>query len=361
MIKWRMMNQKRVALFKEYERLTGRPLLCYVTSLRSGVNVQMGMDAVPEIIRHINLIPTDKKEIDFLIISNGGDPICSLRIMNILSERFKSINVLVPYIAFSAATLLALGANKIVMHPYSNLGPVDPQIRTEQKMQDGTSVVAQYPAEDIKNYFNFIREDVGLIEQPSLTHALSALTQQVQPMAIGFAKSSSELAKSLCEKLLGRHMQDKDKAQRIARSLISSFYNHGYAVSRKEAKRIGLNVEKPSTEIEVLLWKIWEEFERDMQLSKRFNPQQEIQNNPEYQRFLVSDRETIQLRNQLYVASVESVSARSTNYDMTTVIANKVVQEVDINGRREKRAGINHIQLVDRTGFTFHRMNEGGE
>ena len=62
---------------------------------------------------------------DLLLVSNGGDPVVSWRIISLLRERFKKVGVLLPYQAYSAATLVALGADDIVMHPFSNLGPVE--------------------------------------------------------------------------------------------------------------------------------------------------------------------------------------------------------------------------------------------
>jgi hypothetical protein len=45
-----------------------------------------------------------------LVVSNGGDPITVARIIGLLRERFSKVSVLLPYVAFSAATLVALGA-----------------------------------------------------------------------------------------------------------------------------------------------------------------------------------------------------------------------------------------------------------
>ena len=44
------------------------------------------------------------------------------------------IYCLVPYYAFSAGTLIAVGANEIFMHPTASLGPVDPQILSKHTM-----------------------------------------------------------------------------------------------------------------------------------------------------------------------------------------------------------------------------------
>ena len=73
--------------------------------------------------------------------------------MSLLRERFKSVSVLVPYMAFSAATIFSLGADEIVMHPHASLGPIDPQIQMRQA--DGTMRVFAY--EDVGAFLRFLR------------------------------------------------------------------------------------------------------------------------------------------------------------------------------------------------------------
>ncbi len=118
----------RKLLLQSISEKRNRPVITYVTSIRPNMSCNMAGDAIIPVIEQIELIPETAKEVDFLIISNGGDPITALRIMSLLRERFDRIAVLLPYVAYSAATILALGADEIVMHPYSNLGPVDPQL-----------------------------------------------------------------------------------------------------------------------------------------------------------------------------------------------------------------------------------------
>ena len=123
-----MSYAERKKLFEEFSTVRKRPMITYVTSIRPNLSVNMSSDSITKIIDIIGHIPPEVKDIDFMIISNGGDPITSLRIISILRERFEHITVIVPYVAYSAATILALGADDIMMHPFSNLGPVDPQL-----------------------------------------------------------------------------------------------------------------------------------------------------------------------------------------------------------------------------------------
>ena len=77
----------RKALFEQIENLRERPLISYVTSIRPNLSGQMAGDSIDHIIEQIQQIPSDKREIDFLIISNGGDPITALRIIRAIPHR----------------------------------------------------------------------------------------------------------------------------------------------------------------------------------------------------------------------------------------------------------------------------------
>jgi ClpP class serine protease len=50
-----------------------------------------------------------------MIHSTGGDALAAWKLMSVLRERFQHVSVLVPYMAFSAATIFALGADEIAI------------------------------------------------------------------------------------------------------------------------------------------------------------------------------------------------------------------------------------------------------
>lgn len=56
------------------------------------------------------------------------------------------------YTAYSAATLLALGADNMVMHPFANLGPVDPQITSTRQSKENNPKLSQFGSEDLVHY-----------------------------------------------------------------------------------------------------------------------------------------------------------------------------------------------------------------
>lgn len=270
---------ERLQLFNAIQQRRNRPLLTYVTSIRPGMSSQMAGDAIRPIIDQLNLIPQDNDEVDFLIISNGGDPITSLRIMGLLRERFKTVTVLLPYVAYNAATILTLGADEIVMHPYSNLGPVDPQLTTPHLTPAGTMEKLEFSSEDIVNYIEFLKTDVNANKEQMMS-AIQPLLEQVGALNIGSSKRSQRLSYSLSEKMLIFHISKEKKRKEIAKALNSSYYHHGYAVGRLEAQKMGLPVTLPDNDLENLMWSVWLDYEAEMKCNDSFNVFNEILSDP---------------------------------------------------------------------------------
>ena len=121
----------------------------------------MDGDAIPQLCDQLEKLPQKNEGIDLLVVSDGGDPMVAWRAITLLRERTDHLAVLVPFGAYSPATLLALGANQIVMHPNGNLGPVDPQICADK---GGKS----FGFEDMAGFLTFTREEVKLTDQEQL-------------------------------------------------------------------------------------------------------------------------------------------------------------------------------------------------
>ena len=274
--------EKRKSLYKELEQERDSYLFVYSTSFRQNLSAGMAYDAIPIFIRQMERVPKDAKKADILIASNGGDPMVAWRIISLLRDRFEEVSALIPYSAFSAATLLALGANEILMHPFSNLGPVDPQITSQEKA--GTVL---FGAEDLKHYFEFVKKDLGLTDQEHISVALQKVHDKISPTSIGTAKRSVSLLLSMVDKMLGMHIKDSNKVRAISEALHTSFYSHSHPIGRQEATDIGLPVKKPSEKIEKLMWEIWRSISDEMKCEVPFNDMEIVLSNEEVARLLL--------------------------------------------------------------------------
>jgi hypothetical protein len=278
---------ERAALFREVERVRGRPLVVYVTSTRPNLSAQMGADAISELLDQLDAIrpetPGTKIDgIDLLVVSNGGDATVAWRMMSLLREKAKHVAVLVPYGAFSAATLLALGADELIMHPHGNLGPTDSQIIIQRK-KPGTQEVEQlhFGSEDLLGFLEFARSRVGLTDQEHLRVLFEKFCAEVGTISVGVSMRSSRLSLSLGEKLLEMHMgEGHAKAKALAEALNKNFFHHSYAVGREECRRLGLPVAPDNAQLEDLIWRIWRDVEVELEIRRPFDPMVEISSGP---------------------------------------------------------------------------------
>src|SRR5688572_2907276 len=109
----------RVERYKAIEQHRQRPLIVYATSTRQNIKALMASDAVREFVDQVDRIEATDTAVDVLLHSAGGDGLAAWKLMSMLRERFQHVSVLVPFMGFSAATLFALGANEIIMHPHA--------------------------------------------------------------------------------------------------------------------------------------------------------------------------------------------------------------------------------------------------
>ena len=119
----------RRAAMTQIQSETKRPLLCYATQTS---NVSDGAPVAiddGDLIGFSDLIDSvGGSQADVFLISNGGSAEATERIVRRLRGRFEELRFLIPSNAYSAATLMCLSGDEILMLPEGTLGPIDPQI-----------------------------------------------------------------------------------------------------------------------------------------------------------------------------------------------------------------------------------------
>jgi Serine dehydrogenase proteinase len=70
----------------------------------------------------------EERKLDLVLHSPGGSGQAAEQMLNYLRTQFDEIRAFVPLQAKSAATMIALGCDEIVMGRHSELGPIDPQL-----------------------------------------------------------------------------------------------------------------------------------------------------------------------------------------------------------------------------------------
>lgn len=168
----------------------------------------------------------DKNKPHYLLLhTRGGSAVPAYLISRYLKTSVKNGFVaVVPRLAKSAGTLIALGAQQIHMGMMSELGPVDPQI-------------SDMPALGLGSALDYI---AGVCEKhPGASEMLARYLQaNLNIHHLGLFERLSESAAQYAEKLLVRNTIKTEKASAIAKRLVYGDKDHSFAIDCDEIRGI---------------------------------------------------------------------------------------------------------------------------
>lgn len=266
----------------ELEAVRKSRVVVYITGDRENAQTRIGMDVFPYFYDVLNRIGHTEK-LDLLLYSTGGVTMAGWGLANLVREFADRFSVLIPFKAHSTATLLALGADEIVMGRMGQLSPVDPSISGPfNPIPDGLGPLqlAGQPlplsVEDVLSYLKLAQEEAGIKQEEGLTHVFNTLSSTVKPIALGSIYRAKEQIKLLARKLLAFHMDETSEKARIdaiIRYLTRELFSHDYLISRQEAKRhLKLKVTNATEDLERLLWVLFTTYADRAELYTPYTP-----------------------------------------------------------------------------------------
>ena len=267
------MYRQRLALYKELEKEFESKVLVYFTSDRRNMEAQIAPDVIDYFIQQLDKIGVSDS-ISLVLYTRGGNTAAAWNIVNLLRMYCDTLQVIVPYKAHSAGTIISLGANKIIMTKQATLSPIDPSINTPLNpilpMGMGTFPVS---VEAVKGYLEFAKEELNIKDDMALANILIKLTEYVHPLVLGQVYRSKSQIKMLAEKLLVNQVNAPEKVQEIISFLCSESGSHDYTINRREAvENLGLKVEKPTEHQYKIINAVYSDICDELELNRAFNP-----------------------------------------------------------------------------------------
>jgi len=234
----------------EIKAIRNRPIVCYVANVvkprSSSISIE-DSDDLP-FNEMIASLPADCKEIDIVLVTPGGFAHQVAKFVNKLRPRFDKVGFIILNKAMSAGTIFIMSGDEIIMTNQSQIGPVDPQVRTNT----GEFVPAQSILTLIEEFR--IRGEAYIKKglQPPWTDL--QILRGIDPKEIGNAMNASNYSIQMVEEYLFNHkfknwtvhsdgttpvteQEKKDRANEIAKLLCehSKWKNHGHAITREAA------------------------------------------------------------------------------------------------------------------------------
>jgi membrane-bound ClpP family serine protease len=225
----------RQLLIADLEVQTGRETVVYFARLSEGIN-HSDPDDLSEVIEGIV-----GDDIDLIIHTPGGMVDAVEKFVTVLRQRGKKYRVIVPSLAKSGGTVIAMSAETILLGVNSELGPIDPQF----VMPDIGPVPCQFIADDET--------------QPPVLRAL--------------AKSAVQRMRQLAERILSEGMlkgKSPSELEEVIKKVSSSdtYNSHGAVIDFSEAQKLGLAVEwmKPEDDLWMRVWLLYCCYDHDVKL-----------------------------------------------------------------------------------------------
>src|SRR5690554_6284970 len=189
----------------------------------------------------------------------GGEPATAYRIARGLRHYYDHLTIVVPAYCKSAGTLLAIGADQLLIADTGELGPLDMQLKKPDELFDMSSGL------DITQAMAFLRTQSAEILKSNLVDVnvkfsvttktaadiatklaiglISPIYAQIDPYKIGESQRAINVAfaygKRLNEKINSLKSDDSLK------SLVLEYPDHGFVIDRKEAGTLFNRVAAP--------------------------------------------------------------------------------------------------------------------
>lgn len=226
-----IVNQKNIFLSRLSEK-TGRNTILYFSSFLqkqpsndSSIN-DLDINAFME-----NIHGLDKSRgLDLILHTPGGDLSATEQIIKYLKLCFHGdIRAIIPQMAMSAGSMIAVSCKSVIMGKQSSLGPFDPQLN---------GVPCQSA---LREFYNAV-EDVS--KNPASLGLWQAILSKLNPTFLTLCAQADELAEELTEKIL----EDKEIEPQIKQRIKNTFAKneesktHSRHFDRDKCKEAGLDV-----------------------------------------------------------------------------------------------------------------------
>ncbi|RZJ99535.1 MAG: hypothetical protein EOO43_26225, partial [Flavobacterium sp.] len=237
-----------ISLVKELGKFRQIPQLFFVDEIRFESLFKL-RETVLDFKEH----HSDISEIDFIINSPGGGPDEAYKMVRTLRNNFETVNVIVPFWAKSAATLLALGGSCIIMDEFAEFGPIDVQLVKERDdspfFERESALNDEYSLKLIedhsqllfeKMFTNFYQNQRIPVNKNDLSSQVfeylakfyDPLLSQINPYKLGDKKRKLEIGEQYAAKILELYQKDVALKERVYLTdfLVNGCPDHGYVI-----------------------------------------------------------------------------------------------------------------------------------
>jgi ATP-dependent protease ClpP protease subunit len=199
-------------------------------------------------------------ELDLVIHSTGGDIHAAFQLISFLKHRAKRLYACIPQFARSAATLLCIGADEIILDDFAALGPLDAQVfagSSDGGRPDYQSALNQFKSLERLRAFSLetmrfaaealydrkIRHTPDLMKYAMDFVAITArpLFEKIEAHKLGDYSQALAIGEEYGRRVLKRVSSlDSSAIDTIVQQLVHSYPSHEYVIDCDELQKLRL-------------------------------------------------------------------------------------------------------------------------
>lgn len=221
--------EKTQRVLRQIESKVGEPVITYWNSPDGSVCVN-DVSGLFGILHSVGKVG----RLSLFIKSAGGFGQASLQMVHLLRHFVRHLTALVPLECASAATMLALGADRILMGPLAHLSAVDTSLTHDLSPIDRDNNRVRVSQDELHRVVRLWQKESRKVN----SNPYQSLFSYVHPLVIGAVDRSSALSTKLCIEILSYHLKDRKKATRISNILNSEYPS--IAIRLQSARQRGL-------------------------------------------------------------------------------------------------------------------------
>ncbi|MBR4391481.1 MAG: ATP-dependent Clp protease proteolytic subunit [Bacteroidales bacterium] len=216
----------------EISRCTGRNVITYYSGwlqkpTASDVSINdKDINAFMEAVYKLD----KSKGVDLILHTPGGEIAATEKIINYLHSIFQgNIRAIVPQMAMSAGSLVAVSCKEIMMGKQSCLGPFDPQI-------------GGIACQSVLKEFEKAKEDIK--NNPHALGLWQVIFSKYNPTFLVTCEQAIELSDDLADEILSKTISEKSKRKEILKAFNNNDTTkvHSRHISKEKCKEVGLTI-----------------------------------------------------------------------------------------------------------------------
>lgn len=275
-----MSKNRRLELIESLQEKRKSHVIAYVLSDRPGAEGSIGLDAVDEMYRLVSeLKPPGGKPLDLFLFAQRGDITVPWQMVGMIREIFDLFNVMVPHKAHGIATMIALGADTVIMGERGELSPVEAFVPEDLRPGERGPRVKGLDVEDAKALMSLM-EGFGRVREKQRIDAFLRAMDRIDPLLMGRMQRSVEQARADCLMLLEKRRRGftEGRNKKIINRLFSDFLYPHRIVRRSEAvKRLGLKQVRTDGNLEPVFQELLALYQEEFTSGWPFDPASELE------------------------------------------------------------------------------------